>query len=98
MLDEATGWDDLIIGLRQRRMGRREESASRLVSVGTARLAKASSEGWCLRLRPNNTIKLNITIFLDQVGGVPSNITYSNSHQHLFTTTIPPLDITYNDY
>jgi hypothetical protein len=29
------------------------ESASRLVSVGAARLAKASSEGWRLRLRPN---------------------------------------------
>jgi hypothetical protein len=29
------------------------ESASRLVSVGAAGLAKASSEGWRLRLRPN---------------------------------------------
>jgi hypothetical protein len=32
------------------------ESASRLVSVGAARLAKASSEGWRLRLRPNNNL------------------------------------------
>jgi hypothetical protein len=29
------------------------KSASRLVFVGAARLAKASSEGWRLRLRPN---------------------------------------------
>jgi hypothetical protein len=36
-----------------RRMGRRVKSASRLVSIGAARLAKASSEGWRLRLRPN---------------------------------------------
>jgi hypothetical protein len=36
-----------------RRVGQRVKSASRLVSVGVARLAKASSEGWRLRLRPN---------------------------------------------
>jgi hypothetical protein len=34
-------------------VGQRVKSASRLVSVGAARLAKASSEGWHLRLRPN---------------------------------------------
>jgi hypothetical protein len=34
-------------------VGRRVKSVSRLVSVGAARLAKASSEGWRLRLRPN---------------------------------------------
>jgi hypothetical protein len=38
----------------QRRVGRRVKSASRLVSVGAARLAKASSKGWRLHLRPNN--------------------------------------------
>jgi hypothetical protein len=34
-------------------VGRRVKSASRFVSVGAASLAKASSEGWRLRLRPN---------------------------------------------
>jgi hypothetical protein len=34
-------------------VGRRVESANRLVSIGAASLAKASSEGWRLRLRPN---------------------------------------------
>jgi hypothetical protein len=34
-------------------VGRRVKSARRLVSVGAASLAKASSEGWRLRLRPN---------------------------------------------
>jgi hypothetical protein len=35
-------------------VGQRVESANRLVSVGAASLAKASSEGWRLRLCPNN--------------------------------------------
>jgi hypothetical protein len=39
-----------------RRMGRRVESVSRLVSVGAARLVKASSEGWRLRFRPHTHI------------------------------------------
>jgi hypothetical protein len=34
-------------------VGRRVESANRLVSIGAASLAKASSEGWRLCLRPN---------------------------------------------
>jgi hypothetical protein len=34
--------------------GAKGESASRLVSIGAARTAKASSEGWRLRLRPNS--------------------------------------------
>jgi hypothetical protein len=33
------------------------KSVSRLVSIGAARLAKASSEGWRLRLRPNNAMQ-----------------------------------------
>jgi hypothetical protein len=53
MLDEATGWDDLVIGLRLATRGTKGKSASRLVFVGAARLAKASSKGWRLRLRPN---------------------------------------------
>jgi hypothetical protein len=39
-------------------VGRRVKSASRLVSVGAASLAKASSEGWRLRLRPNKELAL----------------------------------------
>jgi hypothetical protein len=53
MLDEAAGWDDLVIGLRPATRETKGKSASRLVFVGTTRLAKASSEGWRLRLRPN---------------------------------------------
>jgi hypothetical protein len=59
MLDEAAGWDDLIIGLRPATRGMKGKSASRLVFVGAARLAKASSEGWRLRLRPNTACHWN---------------------------------------
>jgi hypothetical protein len=52
-LDKATGWDDLVIGLRPTTRGTKGKSASRLVFVGAARLAKASGKGWRLRLRPN---------------------------------------------
>jgi hypothetical protein len=53
MLDEAAGWDDLVMGLRPATRGAKGKSASRLVFVGAAWLAKASSEGWRLRLHPN---------------------------------------------
>jgi hypothetical protein len=53
MLDEASGTDDLVTGLRPATRGTKGKSASRLASVGAARLAKASSEGWRLCLRPN---------------------------------------------
>jgi hypothetical protein len=56
MLDETARWDDLVTGLRSTTRGTKGKSASRLVSVGAARLAKASSERWRLRLRPNNVI------------------------------------------
>jgi hypothetical protein len=36
--------------------GTKGESVRCLVSVGAARTAKASSEGWCLRFRPNRNI------------------------------------------
>jgi hypothetical protein len=45
--------DGTISCLRPATRGTKGKSASRLVSVGAARLAKASSEGWRLRLRPN---------------------------------------------
>jgi hypothetical protein len=54
MLDEAARWDDLVTGLHPATRGTKGKSASRLVSVGAARLAKASSEGWRLRLCPNS--------------------------------------------
>jgi hypothetical protein len=54
MLDEAAGCDDLVTGLRPATRGTKGKSVSRLASVGTTRLAKASSEGWRLRLRPNS--------------------------------------------
>jgi hypothetical protein len=56
MLDEAARWDDLVTGLRPAARGTKGKSASRLVSVGAARLAEASSEGWRLRLRPQHHI------------------------------------------
>jgi hypothetical protein len=58
VLDEATRWGDLVTGLRPATRGTKGKSASRLVSVGAARLAKASSEGWHLRLRPNRELIL----------------------------------------
>jgi hypothetical protein len=58
MLDEAARWDDLVTCLRSPARGTKGKSASRLVSVGAARLAKASSKGWRLRLRPNISIAL----------------------------------------
>jgi hypothetical protein len=54
MLDEAARWDDLVTGLRPATRGTKGKSSSRHVSVGAARLAKSSSEGWRLRLRPNS--------------------------------------------
>jgi hypothetical protein len=41
------------MGLRPATRGTKGKSASRLVFIGAARLVKASSEGWRLRLRPN---------------------------------------------
>jgi hypothetical protein len=54
MLDEAARWDDLVIGLRPMSYGAKGVLARCLVSVGPTTTAKASSEGWRLRLRPNN--------------------------------------------
>jgi hypothetical protein len=58
MLDEAAGTDDLVTGLHPATRGTKGKSTSRLASVGAARLAKASSEGWRLRLRPNSSAGL----------------------------------------
>jgi hypothetical protein len=46
-------WDDLAIGLRPAPCRAKGKSVRCLVSVDPARSAKASSEGWRLRLRPN---------------------------------------------
>jgi hypothetical protein len=54
MLDEVARWDDLATGLRPMMYGAKGEPARCLVSVGPTITAKASSEGWRLRLRPNN--------------------------------------------
>jgi hypothetical protein len=53
MLDEAARWDDLVAGLRLMSYGAKGVPARCLVSVGPTTAAKASSEGWRLRLRPN---------------------------------------------
>jgi hypothetical protein len=55
MLDEVARWDDLVASLRPMTYGARGEPARCLVSVGPTTTVKASSEGWRLRLRPNNT-------------------------------------------
>jgi hypothetical protein len=54
MLDEAARWDDLVMGLRPMSYGAKGVPARCLVSVGATTTAKVSSEGWRLRLRPNN--------------------------------------------
>jgi hypothetical protein len=41
MLDEAARWDDLVTGLCPAVRGTKGKSASRLVSIGATRLAKA---------------------------------------------------------
>jgi hypothetical protein len=53
MLDEVARWDDLVTGLRSMTYGTKGEPVRCLVSVGPTIAAKASSEGWRLRLRPN---------------------------------------------
>jgi hypothetical protein len=53
MLDEAARWDDLVAGLRLMSYGAKGVPARCLVFVGPTTAAKASSEGWRLRLRPN---------------------------------------------
>jgi hypothetical protein len=53
MLDEAARWDDLVVGLRLTPYGAKGVPVRCLVSVGPTTTAKASSEGWRLRLRPN---------------------------------------------
>jgi hypothetical protein len=64
MLDEVARWDDLVTGLRPVTCGTKGKSARRLVSVGAARSAKVSSEGWRLRLRPNSTISTWLDILM----------------------------------
>jgi formylmethanofuran dehydrogenase subunit B len=54
MQDEVARWDDLAIGLRPAACRAKGRSVRRLVSVDPVRSAKASSEGWHLRLRPNS--------------------------------------------
>src|SRR5688572_27238743 len=53
MLDEAARWDDLVAGLRLMSYRAKGVPARCLVSVGPTTSAKASSEGWRLRLCPN---------------------------------------------
>jgi hypothetical protein len=64
MLEEVAGCDDLVAGLRPATRGTKGKSASRLASIGAARLAKAFNEGWRLRLRPN-TLEyfMNLIVF-----------------------------------
>jgi hypothetical protein len=56
MLDEAARWDYLVTGLRPMSYLAKGVPARCLVSVGPTTAAKTSSEGWRLRLRPNNHI------------------------------------------
>jgi hypothetical protein len=56
MLDEVARWDDLATGLRPMMYGAKGEPARCLVSVGPTITAKASSEGWRLRLRLSHLV------------------------------------------
>ena len=60
MLDEAARWDDVVIGLRLMSYRAKGVLARCLVSVGPTTTAKASSEGWRLRLRPNIPITMRL--------------------------------------
>jgi hypothetical protein len=53
MLDEVARWDDLVAGLRPMTYETKGEPVRCLVSIGPTIPAKASSEGWRVRLRPN---------------------------------------------
>jgi hypothetical protein len=64
MLDEVARWDDLVIGLRPVTYGAKGEPARCLVFVGPTITTKASSEGWRLRLRPNNNNIENSRIYI----------------------------------
>jgi hypothetical protein len=64
MLDEVARCGDLVTGLRPVTYGTKGEPARCLVSVGPAITAKASSEGWHLRLRPNRNLKKSTIILL----------------------------------
>jgi hypothetical protein len=65
MLDEVARWDNLVTGLRPMTYGTKGEPVRCLVSVGPTIAARASSEGWRLRLRPN--IKLKKLLLVGQV-------------------------------
>jgi hypothetical protein len=69
MLDEAARWDDLVTGLRPMSYGAKGVPACCLVSVGPTTTAKASSEGWRLRLRPNTALVPTIASMGDPVLG-----------------------------
>jgi hypothetical protein len=56
MLDEVARWDDFVTGLRPMTYGTKGEPVRCLVSDGPTIPAKASSEGWRLRLRPNTNL------------------------------------------
>src|SRR5688572_18013238 len=53
VLDEAARWNDLVVGLRPMSCGAKGVLARCLVSAARVTTAKASGEGWRLRLRPN---------------------------------------------
>jgi hypothetical protein len=78
MLDEVARWNDLVTGLRPVTYGAKGEPARCLVSVGPTITAKASSEGWCLRLRPNIRIvrspKHLRVILLQEAEGIVVNL------------------------
>jgi hypothetical protein len=67
MLDEAAWWNDLVVGLRPMSYGAKGVLARCLVSVGPTTTAKASSEGWRLRLRPNRHNTYILAHQVDQV-------------------------------
>jgi hypothetical protein len=93
MLDEAAWWDDLVVGLRPMSNGAKGVLTRCLVSVGPATTAKASSEGWRLRLRPNNILGLtNVHFEKDRICSAcqaGKQVGTHHPHKNIMTTDRP---------
>jgi hypothetical protein len=83
MLDEVARWDDPVTGLRSMTYGTKGEPIRCLVSVGPTIAAKASSEGWRLRLRPNTLLAILSSCTCPFGNLQPLLISQDQSRQHL---------------
>jgi hypothetical protein len=72
--------------------GTKGESTRCLVSVGVARTAKTSSEGWRVRLRPNKAHRYLVSLFERSPTKGDIEIAYVSTHNQLADIFIKPLD------